>query len=255
MFFENETTAFTLWDVLELDQTEVNLYNRGRNFSALSFRMEADTVLEARGKRHHLGDGCLTFVPARLDYRRVAARDRLIVVHFEALNYRAEGIEILRPQHPEALEALFRKILDVFTKKEAGYRHTAAAVFCEILAESYRQSHSEKAPPSRIAPSLDYLHRHFTDADLTVGAAAERSYMSEVYFRRLFRKEYGTSPQRYVMRLRVLHAAGLISTGYHTLKEVAYLSGYSDYKYFATEFRRQMGVPPSKYRYNYEERE
>ena len=77
--------------------------------------------------------------------------------------------------------------------------------------------------------------------------------MSEVYFRRLFNLEFGTSPQKYIVHLRILHAKGLISTGYHTLKEVAYLSGYTDYKYFSVEFKKKVGVSPSEYVYNYKE--
>ena len=76
--------------------------------------------------------------------------------------------------------------------------------------------------------------------------------MSEVYFRKLFKEEYGISPQKYIINLRMQYAKGLISTGYYSLNEVAYMSGYTDYKYFSVEFKKSMGVSPSEYLYNYE---
>ena len=71
--------------------------------------------------------------------------------------------------------------------------------------------------------------------------------ISEVYFRRIFKKEFGISPQKYIVSLRIQNAKALIDAGYFSLQEVAYLSGYSDYKYFSVEFKRVMGASPSEY--------
>ena len=75
--------------------------------------------------------------------------------------------------------------------------------------------------------------------------------MSEVYFRKLFKKEYGIPPQKFIINLRIQNAIGLISTGYYSLTDVAFASGYNDYKYFSTEFKKIIGISPSKYIYNY----
>ena len=75
--------------------------------------------------------------------------------------------------------------------------------------------------------------------------------MTEVYFRKLFKQEYGVSPQKYIIDLRMQNAVGLIATGYYSLKDVAAMSGYNDYRYFSVEFKRKYGVSPSEYSYNY----
>ena len=95
--------------------------------------------------------------------------------------------------------------------------------------------------------------QNYKKSDLSIKEIADKSFMSEVYFRKLFRLEYGVSPQKYIIRLRIQNAVGLISTGYYSLKEVAYLSGYTDYKYFSVEFKKAMGISPSDYLYNYKE--
>ena len=71
--------------------------------------------------------------------------------------------------------------------------------------------------------------------------------MSEVHFRKIFKEEYGMSPQKYIIHLRIQNASSLIASGYYSLQEAAYLSGYNDYKYFSVEFKKIKGVSPSKF--------
>ena len=94
---------------------------------------------------------------------------------------------------------------------------------------------------------LDYLLSNYKNEDLTIKEIADQSYISEVYFRRLFKEEYGMSPQKYIINLRIQNAITLISSGYFSLKEVSSLSGYSDYKYFSVEFKKLVGRSPSQY--------
>ena len=101
--------------------------------------------------------------------------------------------------------------------------------------------------------SVDYLLKHYKKSNLSIKELADQSFMSEVYFRKLFKEEYGISPQKYIINLRMQNAVGLISTGYYSLKEIAHMSGYNDYKYFSVEFKKSMGVSPSKYVYDYEQ--
>lgn len=227
------------------------MHNSKRNFNALSFRFRADTVLKAGDRELHLTDHHLSFVPARLDYSRFAKYDELIVLHFEGAVPGADGIERFLPRDPAPFAELFTRILDCWNKKEPGYRHDCAAIFHQIMALCYRENYKERTEDSKIRAAEDYLLEHYRDADLTVGLLAERSFVSEVYFRRLFKAEYGISPRKYIIRLRIQYAKELISTGYYSLKEIAFMSGYTDYKYFSTEFKKQVGVSPSEYVYNY----
>lgn len=97
---------------------------------------------------------------------------------------------------------------------------------------------SEAEPSPKIARGVAYMKEHLDDPDLTVRDCAKAAFISEVYFRRLFRAAYGCAPQAYLIRLRIARAVGLMSGGYYSIKEVATLSGYRDYKYFSTEFKR-----------------
>ncbi|MBQ8719647.1 MAG: helix-turn-helix transcriptional regulator [Clostridia bacterium] len=253
MFFEKEILSFNILDVLYLKQQNVNMQNGARNFNALSYRLRSDTVLKTKIGEHHLKDHSLAFFPTRLDYTRVSRTDEMIVVHFDMTNYTSRDIECFEAKNPEAFERLFRRILEVWAKKEVGYKYKCSAILYEIFAECYSQNYTRKAASSKIQASVDYILKNYRNHDLNMSAIAAESFMSEVYFRRLFKREYGISPQKYIINLRIQNAVGLISCGYYSLKEVALLSGYADYKYFSAEFKRAKGVSPSEYLYNYKE--
>lgn len=247
MIFEKENITFNFLGVIEFKQKNIKSKSRSWNFSAISFRFDSDVCMKTKTNVYQLTDNTVLYAPANVAFAREGAYDHLIVVHFNSGNYQGKEIEYFVSENPDVLGELFREIYDVYERKEAGYQLKCSAILYEILYECHRQNHKISPTISKIQKSVDYILGHFKDTNLTIGKIAEQSYMSEVYFRKLFKKEFGTSPQKYIVYLRIQHAAGLIATGDYMLKEVADLSGYSDYKYFSVEFKKMMGVSPSEY--------
>ncbi len=96
--------------------------------------------------------------------------------------------------------------------------------------------------------------KHYLKPDFSLNEAAAKFFVSPTYFRRLFKAEFGKSPKQYIIEWRINYAASLIITGYYSLQEVAELCGYNDYKHFSAEFKKMLGVSPSKYVYKKERR-
>lgn len=251
MFFEKELLSFNLFEVVEMKQKNVDMHNKGRNYNALSYRFKSDAVLKTETEEVRMQDNCVSYVPARVDYLRSAAVDEFIVVHFDTTDYKTKRIESFVPKEPERISGLFEEIYECWRKKELGYKYRCARILYEILEECYVQNYVEGAKKTKIQGSVEYLFENYKKSDLTIKEIADRSFMSEVYFRKLFKAQYGISPQKFIVDLRIQNAVGLISTGYYSLKEVAAKCGYRDYKYFSVEFKRIMGVSPSEYSYNY----
>lgn len=251
VFFEKDTFSFNLIDIFELKQKDINIFNTGRNFNALSYRFRSDACIETAADSYRMEDNYVSYFPARLDYNRQATVDELIVIHFDTTNYRTRDIEFFEPKDTEALAGMFRDILECWNRKEIGYYFRCSALLYEIFAECYRQNYTQEVRDSKISRSVDYILKNYKNSDLSIREIADQSYVSEVYFRKLFKQIYGTSPQKYIIDLRIQNAVGLISTGYYSLKEVAFMSGYNDYKYFSVEFKKHKGVSPSEYLYNY----
>jgi len=249
VFFEKESISFTILDSMYIHQKNTKTWNTGRNFAALSFRVCSDAVLASNGKEIQTSDGYVAYVPSGVEYMRTASIDELYVVHFDTSDYVGERIEGFQAVETDTLKELFQKLYECWEKREVGYKYRCSAYFYEILCVCYRQNQKNNVKNEKIKGAVEYLEANFKNPNITVSEIAKRSYMSEVYFRKLFRKEYGISPQKYLIKLRLQHAVGLMASGYYTLQEIADMSGYNDYKYFSVEFKKHKGVSPSQYLY------
>lgn len=247
MIFEQEAFAFEIKSVFSLDQVNNKSWNENRPHDALSFRFEADTIMETDTQQIELYDNHICYVPAHVDYMRTAKRDKLIVVDFQTFRQTAKEIEVFCPEHHRKYAELFRQILQCWEEKKGAYKHEASAILNRIFAELYQDTCSIGSKTTKIGPSLSYMKENYLKKDFSLQETANRSQISETYFRKLFKEEMGVSPKKYVIRQRMEHAAYLIRTGYFTLQEIADRCGYEDYKHFSTEFKKIEGVSPSEY--------
>jgi transcriptional regulator GlxA family with amidase domain len=85
-------------------------------------------------------------------------------------------------------------------------------------------------------------------ADLSVAALASRAAMSPRHFARAFRSEVGTTPGRYVERVRVEHARRLLEETGDGIEQISRSSGYRNPEALRRAFVRTLGAPPTDYR-------
>ncbi len=247
MFFDKECLMFQILDVVNFKTGPSSGIQVKRDFDCLSFRFSADAVITTQKGSRVIGDHHLCYFPAGITYTRESLYEDLIAVYFHAQNYTSGDLEVFITENPELFKRLFRELLTTWRGHRAGYQYECAALLNTILGECYKENLQLNPSYAIIAPSVVYLHQHFTDPSFSVSILASISHISEVYFRKLFKKEFEISPIKYLARLRIRHAEALMSEGYYSLKEIAVLSGYNDYAYFSTEFKRMKGVSPSQY--------
>lgn len=82
------------------------------------------------------------------------------------------------------------------------------------------------------------------DRDLSIESLAERCRMSPRHFARVFAEEKGTTPARYVERLRVSTARALIQDSRMAVKEAAARTGFGSADSMRRSFRRVLAVNP-----------
>jgi len=84
--------------------------------------------------------------------------------------------------------------------------------------------------------------------DLSVDSLAERLSMSTRNFARVFAKELGTTPARYVERVRVEAARRQLESTDGNVEKIASRCGFSSGELLRRSFLRQLKVAPSEYR-------
>ncbi|MYV62846.1 helix-turn-helix domain-containing protein, partial [Streptomyces sp. SID4931] len=86
------------------------------------------------------------------------------------------------------------------------------------------------------------------DADLGVDALAARARLSPRHFARAFRAETGTTPGRYVERVRLEHARRLLEDTADGVERIARASGYGTPEAMRRAFVKTLATAPAEYR-------
>ena len=86
------------------------------------------------------------------------------------------------------------------------------------------------------------------DADLSVDALARRVAMSPRNFCRVFMREVGMTPGRFVERVRVEAARRLLEDSARGVPQIAAACGFGSAETMRIAFRRALGVSPKVYR-------
>ncbi|MET9381246.1 GlxA family transcriptional regulator [Streptomyces sp. NPDC002928] len=84
--------------------------------------------------------------------------------------------------------------------------------------------------------------------DLTVESLAARAALSPRHFARAFQAETGTTPGRYVDRVRLEHARRLLEDTGDGVEEISRASGYGTTEAMRRAFVRTLGASPAEYR-------
>ncbi len=84
--------------------------------------------------------------------------------------------------------------------------------------------------------------------DLSVESLAARAQLSPRHFARAFQSETGTTPGRYVERVRVEAARRLLEDSTQGVEEISRACGYGTPEAMRRAFVKTLGVPPAEYR-------
>jgi AraC family transcriptional regulator of arabinose operon len=100
---------------------------------------------------------------------------------------------------------------------------------------------------TRISRAIGQMHCRL-GSRIRVDVLAASVHLSPSHFRHLFAAQTGTSPTRYLTRLRLRRARLLIERTFLTIEEVMVVVGYGDRRHFSKDFLRLYGVSPSALR-------
>lgn len=158
----------------------------------------------------------------------------------------------------ELLWAVSRALEDETDAAEAAIQRAAALLDIQLPATeipTVRNSHphSEVAHvQSGLAPwqihkvsthIVSNLGRTITNQELATIAG-----ISIFHFARVFRRSFGDSPRRYILRRKIERAQGLMLTTADSLADVALDCGFGDQAHFGRLFRELIGESPGAWR-------
>ena len=171
-----------------------------------------------------------------------------------AINFDADFLDSpfsLSVRNAESLKKNFKTACEEWrTQSPARFAAAMRALYDAIylIQKERALSYMPNNRHGLIAPAIEVLYRDFANRDLTVSSLASLCGISEVYFRKIFSRQFGVSPKDYIIQKRIDYAKQLLSTGEFDVSEVAILCGYCEPCHFSREFKRRAGVSPVEYR-------
>ncbi|WP_248926818.1 helix-turn-helix domain-containing protein [Paenibacillus hamazuiensis] len=182
------------------------------------------------------GIGLAEKVAERLPFTKI-----VFLTGFDDFAYAQKAVKlgaadfVLKPTNPDELQHVFGRVRAKLDR-ERPYRAQAE----RDLREQGRESggfHSIEA----------YIREHYGE-EITLQEMADRHYMSESHFSRLFKQQVGTSFLEYLTTVRVEKAKELLMNPKLKIYEVSVRVGYQDSRYFSQIYRKYTGETPTEFR-------
>ena len=173
-------------------------YAYPRPFNALSIRLEGKADFIHDDNTYSVEKNQIVFLPKNYDYTlNSKTAEKLIVIHFDTDSTFSE-IETFSPSDPDIFISLFEQIERVYSARAVGYKQKLYSLFYEILEQiqiqSKRSSLASSSVNKNFENSIDYLYKNFSSPELTISTLAKITMVSEVYYRKIFRRIFGISP-------------------------------------------------------------
>ena len=143
--------------------------------------------------------------------------------------------------HDSYMEALkinnLRDVLDrEYPKRQYPILEYSPYMFAEETAEEL------------VGKVSSYINMCFAKTDLSLERIADQVHLSANYVSTLFKKHSGMNISDYIIKIRMEHAAGLLSATNFRTYEIAERVGYTNSQYFSVLFKKFYGMTPKEYR-------
>lgn len=170
---------------------------------------------------------------------------------FPLINFLCDGpmpdeIQSIPLANPEACLKACDKLKDLFLFKKSHYR--IYCCFYEILDMVFGSEAQEDHP---LANMIEYIEKHISDPLLSNEQLARQIGFSEVYLRKLFLKQYSTTPKQYILDIRLQKAKQLLTDTPFSVTAIAEECGFSSVFHFCRAFRQKVGMTPTEYSKRY----
>ena len=207
----------------------------------------------ADNQTFHLSNRSLLFIKSGMPYSMVTESDEYSYIFVE-FQFSASATPLKCEQFSASdfdFEGLFRTLLETDSRKNPDSKITCISLLYQIYSGILKQYTALSVPSfkhAQIERASYEMQKYFKNPDFSVSAVAGKLGMSETYFRRLFKSEFGVCPVQYLLQLRIAQAKNLLTYGKAKISEVATASGFSDIYYFSRQFKKQTGLTPTEYK-------
>lgn len=120
------------------------------------------------------------------------------------------------------------------------------AALLAVLATAVPRATSKA--DSIVSRAMSFINTHYSDPKLSLADIAAAAGISISKLAAVFKKTMGISAWQALLQLRLKHAQALLQSKNYSVKETAFMTGWSNQLYFSHAYHKRYGCAPSRIR-------
>lgn len=246
IIFFSDDLNIEIIDIFYADRTKSKYLTPKRPFHILTKRISGYSDMIFKNISFCVGTDDLLYIPANIEYVRQSYDDeKILAIHFNIINREYFNPDTIKVD-PEKCDSVFFEIYRIWNQKNLGYKYKCTALLYDYLSTIISKKQLSNTALV-LEKSIEYIKNNF-DQKIYIKDLAKMSNLCENQYRKIFKKEFGSSPIEYINKLRVNTAKSKLSSGYFSMYEISELCGFSTQKYFNKIFKKETGKSPSQYK-------
>lgn len=236
-----------------------SVYPRSSATAWHSHEQACFTALLGGSYREEFRSGALECAPGNLLFRpaEAAHRDhigpegaRCLIVELSPAwtsRMRQAGVALDTPRQAHEQQWFLARVKRELAQPDDLSPLALEGVLLELAASFFRVLRGEAHRPRWLVGTRDFLQAEFRSPHRLAELAA-RAGIHPAHLARAFRRHYGCTMGDFLRRRRVDFACQQLSSGSHTLAEIALAAGFASQAHFSRVFKALTGTTPGQYR-------
>lgn len=234
---------------IEFTTIEFIISGKGKlNFSDSNFNLESGSLFSYKTGEYHKISSSQN--KPMVKYFMVLAHSREIIIESKIITKQVHFQSIR--DHGEIIE-LFELILS-----NANSGSVEGIAICNLLAQTVVLKTNELVNPkiekqARAWDTYKRIHLHLRKNYFrirTIEELANELNIDTAYLSRVFKRFHNESPYKFLIRLKMGHAASLLLSSRRLVKDIAFELGFENPFHFSRTFKSVYGVSPEKFLQN-----
>ena len=244
MIITDVVAAYTMYS---MDTWHLKVTNRPQ--WGMLIKYEGETTYTSNGKTFIADANHIMILPQGTSYELKCTKPG----HFALIEFECSTVfcELIRISVKDG-KAILNQFKDLeYRRNLKGSMHRIESIKnLYLILLNLAKSVSDKYLPNKkqkaLQPAIEYISQNFNQ-NITIETLAELVGMSPSYFRKRFVQVIGTSPIAYAKKMRIEKAKEILKSDHESLTDIAIALGYSNLFDFSRDFKKHVGVAPSKY--------
>ncbi len=220
-------------------------------------------TLHYEGESYDLQAGDCVFIDCRKQYSHISNPDnlwKLSWIHFYGPTisdiyekYRERGglpafHSQSYPQYDVTYQTLYNIASGSSYVRDMEINTELASLLTTLMQDAWQTENADnRGKKSDLLSLKTYLDANFTEK-ITLDDLAQRYYINKFYLTRIFKEQFGTSINNYLLDLRITRAKSLLRFSDLTADAIGLECGIGSGYYFSRVFKQVEGISPSEYR-------